>query len=199
MTVVGLPIGVYASRPVLAVTSLAPSDIHNNNGSKASITVTGTGIRDVMVRCVTNKVIFEDKNTLALPRFTVIDEYSVRDVAAGESFTADCNFAWSLWTTPANGFFLMGGGAPGKPQLGIPFLFDDGLPSVIPGTPIPATLSPDFKQRRVHMIARRNDGELKWRVAPNSEPTIPDATDGFVVTASGPPKQWGVTMTLTNW
>lgn len=179
-----------------------------------------------MVRCVTNKVIFEDKNTLALPRFTVIDEYSVRDVAAGESFTADCNFAWSLWTTPANGFFLMGGGAPGKPQLGIPFLFDDGLPSVIPGTPIPATLSPDFigysssnvtaidgeyiilykwplypfqEQRRVHMIARRNDGELKWRVAPNSEPTIPDATDGFVVTASGPPKQWGVTMTLTNW
>jgi hypothetical protein len=200
------------------VTALAASDLHNNNGSKASITVTGTGIRDVLVRCVTNKVIFDDINTLALPRFTIIDEYSVRDVAAGESFTADCNFAWSLWTKPTDGFFLMGAGSPGKPQLGIPFLFKDGLPSLIPGAPLPAAVIPDFvgysrsqvtaidgdfivlykrplcpfqEKRMIHMIARRNEGELKWRAAPNSEPIIPDATDGFIVTASGPRNNGG--------
>ena len=115
ITVVGLPLTVYALRPVLSVTSLAPSDIHNNNGSKASITVTGTGIKDVRVRCVTNKVVFQDRDTLALARFTVIDEYSVKDVAVGESFTADCNFVWSLWRRPTDGLFLMGGGSAGKP------------------------------------------------------------------------------------
>jgi hypothetical protein len=184
-------------------------------------------IKDVKVRCVTNKVIFENRDTLVLSRFTVIDEYSVSDVAPGESFTADCNFTWSLWTKPTDGFFLMGAGipgvpgVPGTPQLGIPFLFKNGLPHLMPGAPLPAKFMPNFagysssqvtavdgyfivlytwplrwlqQERIIHMIARRSDDILKWRVAPNSELIIPDATDGFIVTASGPPNQWGVTM-----
>jgi hypothetical protein len=225
-TVLGLAVALYALRPALTVTSLAPSDVHNNNGSKASITVTGTGIKDVTVQCVTNKVIFEGRNTLALSRFAMVDEYSVRDVAAGESFAADCNFAWSLWTKAEGGFFLLGAGVPGVQNLGIAFLFKDGVPSLIPGAPFPAAIKSDlvgyspsqvtavdgyfivlyrwplspFRERRViHMIARRNSGGLQWRVAPSSEPVIADAADGFIVTASGTtPDQWGVTMKRTG-
>lgn len=226
VSVIGLPMAVYALHPVLSVTSLDSSDLHGNGGSKASITVTGMQVQDVKVQCVTNKVIFEDQDTLALSRFTVIDEYSVSDVSPGESFTADCNFTWSLWTKADGGFFLMGGGVPGKPQLGIPFILSDGLPSFTPGVPIPAGITPDFvgysssqvtaidgyfivlykwplrwleHQRVIHMIARRRSGDaLRWRVAPNSEPVIQDATAGFVVNASAPPNQWAVTMKRGN-
>ena len=225
-TVFGLAIALYTLRPVLAVNSLAPSDLHGNNGSKASITVTGTGIKDVTVQCVTNKVIFEGINTLALPRFTILDEYSVRDVAVGESFTADCNFAWSLWTKVEGGYFLMGEGTPGTPQLGIPFVLNkDGMPSLRPGAPFPAIVKPNlvghfpsqvtsvdgyfivlyrwplspFREKRtIHMIARRNSGGLQWRVAPSSEPIIADAPGGFIVTASAEPDKWGVTMKRTG-
>ncbi len=222
MTLVGLVIAVYALRPVLSVGSLNPSDLHAANGAKASITVTGTGIRDVKVKCVTNKVIFDDRDTLAFNRFTSIDEYAVNDVGAGESFTADCNFVWSWWKGQADNLFLMGGGSPGKPQLGIAFTLKDGLPVLIPGSPLPATVIPalgsysaarvtavdgDFivtykwalfwfyQERLIHMIAQWNGDELKWRVAPNSEPVIPTPNGGFIVTANGPPEGgWGVTM-----
>lgn len=221
VTMTGLVIAIYALHPVLSVISLEPSDLHGSNGVKASISLAGTRIRDVKIQCVTNTVIFEDQGTLKFNWFTRIDEYSVRDVAVGESLTADCNFAWSLWTKPAGGFFLMGGGVPAKPQLGIPFEFKDGLPSLIPGAPLPAAIMTDLKgyvsaniaaidgyfivvykcslcwwsqQRRIHLIARRSDERLKWHVAPNSEPIIPYSTGGFIVTANGPPDRWAVTM-----
>jgi hypothetical protein len=223
---VGLLMAVYALHPVLAVTSLLPSDLHGNGGVKASITLNGMSIREVKVQCVTNKVIFEDKMTLAPPHFAVIDEYSVRDVARGESFTPDCNFAWSLWTGPTSGFFLIGAGVTGArfPQLGIPFLLKDGLPFFAPGARAPVAIRSDFsgfsssqvtaidgdfvvlykwplspfeEKRAIHMIARRTDGagDLKWRVAPDSEPTIPDAVSGFIVNAGGDSSgKWAVTM-----
>lgn len=219
---VSLVIAAYTLCPVLSVTSLEPSDLHGNNGVKASIVVNGTQIRDVKVQCMTNKVIFADRDTLALSRFTLLDEYSVNDVGRGESFTADCGFTWSMWTKPmGEGLFIMGAGTPGKPQLGIPFTFKDGLPSLTPGVPLPASITTDFMgysssevtaidgsfvvlykwpwrwfqtSKVIHIIGRRSDGRIKWRVAPNSEPIIPDAAGGFMVTASGPPKQWGVTM-----
>ena len=97
VTFVGFPIALYALRPVLSITSLEPSDLHGNNGTKASVTVSGSKIRDVTVQCVTNKVIFDDTYTLAFSRFVLLDEYSVSDVGTGESFPADCNFAWELW------------------------------------------------------------------------------------------------------
>jgi len=158
---------------------------------------------------------------LAFTRFSKIDEYSVSDVNPGESFTADCNFAWSLWKKPTDGFFLMGAGIAREPQLGIPFIFRDGLPSPMPGVGVPAQVTSDFsgysssmitaidgyfivlykwplcwfqEKRTIHMIARRSDDTLKWRIAPDSEPIIPDANGGFMVEVTGPPNQWGVTM-----
>jgi hypothetical protein len=222
ITFVGLPIALYALRPILSVASLEPSDLHGNNGSKASITVSGTKIKEVKVQCVTNKVIFDDTYTLAFNRFVLVDEYAVSDVAAGESFPADCNFAWALWRKQNIGFFLMGTGTPGKPQLAIPLTFsEDGMPSIMPNAPLSSTVIPDFAgytraqvtaidgqyvvlykwslfpilQRRViHMIGRRHDNSLKWHVTPNSEAIIPDAEGGWVVTLNGPPDKWGVTL-----
>jgi len=221
VTFLGLPAMLYTLSPVLSVGSLQASDLHGNNGVKTSITVTGMGIRDVSVQCATNKVIFENKNTLALPNFTLINEYAVGVVGRGESFTADCNFAWSLWTNSTDGIFLMGAGLEGKPQLAMPIFFRDGLPYPAPSPSIPSLMTPNltgyssaqvtaidgefivlykwpfcpFQQTRIiHLIAERNDSDLKWRPAPGSEPIIPNATGGYVFTASGNGGKWGVTM-----
>ncbi len=218
----GVVLSVYAVRPVLSVSSLNTSDLHGANGAKLSITNSGMKIRNVKVQCVVNKVLFKNIHTLEMDRFAVVNEYAVPDVATGEAFTADCGFAWSMWTKPTDGFLLFGGGAAGVPQLGIPFLLNNGNPSFAPNASIPVILKPDFvgysynqvtgvdgsfvlaytwpiswirHEHVIHMIARRTTEELSWRVAPNSEPVIPDAQpgkDGIKFTATGTPGKWGI-------
>jgi hypothetical protein len=137
---VGLPMALYALRPVLTPT-VAASDLHGNSGAKASITVTGTGIRNVTVQCVTNKVIFDDNFTLELNRYALIDEYNVSDVAVGESFSADCGFSWSIWVNGREGLFVFGELTPAVKVLGIPFRIkgDQLSPGVSGATPMGVT------------------------------------------------------------
>ena len=224
----GLILALYALRPVLSVSSLDSSDLHATNGAKVLITNSGMRISNVKVQCVTNKVVFKDLHTLSFDRFAVINEYSVPDVGTGESFTGDCNFAWSMWTKPTEGFFLLGGGTASAPQLGITFLLNNGNASFPPGVASPAMIRPDFtgyaynqvtaidasfivlytwpvslsrRTRIIHMIAQRANGDIKWRVAPESEPVIPGARpspDGLTFSARGTTAgAWGIEMVRT--
>jgi hypothetical protein len=216
---------LYSLYPVLKTTSSEVSDLHGNNGMKVGVTVDGSGIKDVTVGCVTNKVIFDDADTLSFSQFSYLDEYNVQSVAAGETFTADCNFVWSLWVKrQSDGFFLMGAGQTGKPQLGIGFSVRNSQFELT--QPIPASITPDLSQyvpakvtavdgsyiipfkwpwswlqhrRIIHVIGRRGDSQLKWRIAPNGEPVIPDG-GGFKIQATGPtnPSQWVITMKRGN-
>jgi len=203
---------------------LDTSDLHGNYGAKVVINNTGTKIKNVTVQCVSNKVIFEDKTTLVLNRYALINEYAVPDVATGESFTADCNFGWSLWMNDIEGLFILGGGGiAGVPELGIGFRLNNGNPSLIYTGGAPKSVTADFagysysqvtaidgsyiihynlplswfrQQKIIHMIARRHDEGLKWRVAPVSEPTIADIVqgNGFRVTATGNQEDWGIVL-----
>jgi len=215
---------IYAIRPVLSASSPLPSDMHGANGAKIAITNSGMKIKTVTVQCVTNKVVFKDMHTLKMDRFVALNEYSVPDVGTGESFDADCNFLWSMWTKPSDGFFIFGGGVAGLPQMALPFLLNNGNASFQPGVPLLRMMKPDFvgyaynqvsaadgsfivsyswpwpwiRQERVfHMIAQRSDSGLTWRVAPKSEPVIRDATpspDSLTFTATGPKDKWAVEM-----
>jgi hypothetical protein len=221
---VGILLTLYSLRPVLSVSSPLPSDLHDTNGAKVSITNTGMKIKNVKVQCVTNKVLFKNIHTLEMDRFVKINEYSVADVGTGESFTGDCGFIWSLWTKATDGFFIFGGGVSGVPQMAIPFLLNNGNASFLPGAPIPRIMKPDFAgyaynqvtaadgsfivsftwpwswlrhERIIHVIARQTSDGLKWRVAPSSEPVIRDANpgpDGLTFTAKGPRDKWAVEM-----
>ena len=177
-----------------------------------------------MVKCFTNKVVFQDKNTLELDRFVRIKEYNVQDVRRGETFVADCNFAWSLWMNQTDGFLLLGGGTAGEKQMGIPLTVKDGLPMLFPGAPLPAMIQPDFngypysevtgidgsfvvsytwpfswipQETVIHVIAERTSDGLKWRVVPRDEPTIPDGphAGGWKLTARSNGEAWGVELT----
>ena len=222
--IVALAVGIYAFRPVLSASSPLPSDLHDTNGAKISITNSGMKIENVKVQCVTNKVLFKGIHTLKLDRFVKLNEYSVPDVGTGESFTGDCNFIWSLWTKSTDGFFIFGGGVAGAPQMAIPFLLNSGNASFVPDAPIPGVMKPDFvgydynevtaadgsfiisytwpwswvrQERIIHMIARRTSDALKWKIAPKSEPIIRDANpgpDGLTFTAIGPRDKWAVEM-----
>jgi hypothetical protein len=210
------------------VTSLYPSDFHDSFGAKASITTSSMKITDVTVQCASNKVVFDDRFTLDLRRYVIIDKYAVPDVAPRESFTADCNFAWSLWMRSTDGFFILGGGRPGVPELGIAFYLTNGLPTLINPSGTPTAVKSDlvgyssspvigidgsfviryswpmswFRHRKaIHMIASRDSqGKLSWRVAPESEPIISDAAlpNGFTVTAKGPDMGFGVILKRGN-
>jgi hypothetical protein len=181
-------------------------------------------IKNVEIQCVTNKIVFNGIHTLKLDRFVKLNEYRVPDVGTGESVTGDCNFIWSLWTKPTDGFFIFGGGVAGALQMAMPFLLNDGNASFPPGVPIPGMMRPTFtgysyndvtaadstfiisytwlvpwaRQERIfHMIARRTDDGLIWRVAPESEPVINDAPpspEGLTFTATGPRDKWAVEM-----
>ncbi len=190
---------------------------------KLLLTNSGWEIRDVKVQCFTNKVIYKGIYGLAFDRFTRLTEYAVPDVKDGESFPADCYFAWSFWTKPTDGIFVYGRDvtASAGPYMGILVVFrNDGVPMLRPGTPVPAKMTADLTgysynqitavdgsfvveyrwphtfwvQRRViHVVARRSGDELKWRVAPESEPVIPDP-EGWTVLAKSTSKEWGITM-----
>jgi hypothetical protein len=203
------------------VTSLNTSDSFKDDGAKITITNSGLTIRNVKVQCVSNKVIFQDKYTLELNRYALINEYSVPDVTTGESFTADCNLAWTMWIGKADGFFMLGTGTAGKPDVGIEFWFINGRPTLPVNGGAPRLVTTDFigysysqitaidgsyiilyswpfswlqQQKTIHAIARRNNGGIKWRVAPASEPIIADVVrgDGFKITATGGEKEWGI-------
>ncbi len=95
-------------------------------------------IRGVEAQCVTNKVVFADRFTLEFDKYVLQKKYSVPGVTSGESFVADCNFAWSMLMNAADGYFIFGGASPGfkspGQQLGIPFRLKDGLPSPVAGS-----------------------------------------------------------------
>lgn len=223
-TVGGLLLTIYALRPVFSLSSATPSDRHGTNGARVVVTHSGWPIRDVTVQCFTNKVLYKDKYELAFEHFVLLDEYSVQNVKSGEPFPADCNFAWTLWTKQNQGIFIYGGGTAGALQMAIPILFrNDGLPTLLPGSPLPAAtktdfvgyaysqitaadgtfvirygwpLTPWFQSYGIHVAARRFGDELKWRVAPESEPPFPDPVgfDAWIMTVKSNGKEWGVTM-----
>jgi hypothetical protein len=49
-------------------------------------------------------------------------------------------------------------------------------------------------EQAIHMIGSvGSEGGIRWRVAPESEPAVPDAVgSGFKVTAKGPEKNFAV-------
>jgi hypothetical protein len=223
LTVLGTLLAVYGLRPVLSVTLLSTSRLHPSLGTAASITYSGmTGIKKVTVQCVTNKVVFDGPYTLELINYALINEYSVPDVQNGESFMADCFFAWSMYMGSANGFFTLGTIRPDIIQtqtLGIPFGVKDGMltPTASGGQPKAITSNlvgysnrqatdvdgsiivryewpwSWFRQQRIiHIIASRTGQGLSWRVAPKSEPVIPDS--GFKVTVKSTGADFAITM-----
>lgn len=217
-------LAIYALRPVLSFSSATPSERHGVYGARVLVTHNGWNIRDVSVECFTNKVLFGDKYSLAFDRFVLLDEYSVSNVKSGEPFPADCAFAWSFWTKPEDGIFIYGDASPGNLQMVIPIVFrGDGLPMLKPGSPLPAATKVDvagyaysqvtavdgtfviryrwpytpwFQQYIVHVAARRHNDELKWRVAPESEPIFvdPSGPGSWIMTAKSNGKEWGITM-----
>ncbi len=129
-----------------------------------------------------------------------------------------------MWMESSDGFFALGDVQPGVKTLAIGFYIKNNTPSLMstggrpqgvisdlvgysnyPVTAIDGTLIvrynwpfPWFQQQKiVHVIASNQGGaKLKWRIAPESEPVIPDVdpkllraagirTTGFKVIASG--------------
>jgi len=223
-TVGGLFLAIYALRPVFSLSPATPSERHGIYGARVLVTYNGWNIRDVAVQCFVNKVLFKDRYALAFEHLVLLDEYSVQSVNSGEPIPADCVFAWSFWTKQNKGMFVYGGGSSGVLQMGIPILFrNDGLPMLVPGSPVPAAITSDFagyaysqitavdgtfviryrwpltpllQAYVIHVAARRIGDELKWRVAPESEPAFPDPVglDAWTLTAKSNGKEWGVTM-----
>lgn len=192
-------IGIYTFRPVLSVASLATS--HDSGlAANATITVTGSGIRNVTVECVPNKATFDWKYTLELHNYFDVKEYSVRNVAAGESFVADCPLRASMLMGATDGYFFLGSVGPVSRMPGIRFSplggdmraeagviegpfwgyreipatqFDGSI--IVRYTPAVLPFRWASQARTIHLIAAGNGFELQWRVAPNSEPMIRDA------------------------
>jgi hypothetical protein len=178
-------------------------------------------IKHVTVECLGNKAIFADRFTLILNRYELSKEYSVPDMEPGESFTANCAEEWSLYMKSDEGFFAFGDVGPDvhAPALAIGFYVKDGRPTLMypsgppsfvvsdlfgylnhPVTAIDGTVIVRYRwpaswkqERRIHIIASRKKKVLEWRVAPKSEPTIPEApiAGGFTVTANGGRKGFG--------
>jgi len=226
-TVVALGIALYMLRPILSVTSFTGTGTDNAYGVKATVADTGISpIRDVKVQCVTNKVIFDNSFTLAFNNFVSWEEYSVGNLKSGESFTANCTFAWSMWEKSDRGMLILGHGTPGKRSLGVTYQYVNGTP--MPTSSGPAILIVGFEdaihyQNRqlttvdgsfivqykwrlwpfqqttiIHMIESPGPEEgIRWRVAPASEPVIPDAPAqdrGWKMTGDSNSAQFAVTM-----
>lgn len=195
----------YALRPILSVTSFVGTGIDGTYGVKATVTDTGTSpIKNVSVQCVTNKVIFENRFTLEFDKFISVDEYSVGDMKAGESFTANCTFAWSIWeNSDRQGVLVLGYPTVMKPNVGITYRYENGTPVVTGKWPTAITFgfddairyhnrrltgvdgnfivrykwrfSPFRQTKTIHMIESPGPEDgIKWRVAPASESVIPD-------------------------
>jgi hypothetical protein len=139
-----LAIALYALRPILSVASYSGTGADGSWGAKAIVAVTGSDISDVSVKCVTNKVIFEDKFTLDFIRFATVEEYSVGRVKAGESFTAQCLFAWSMTEKDGQGMLVLGDPRPWRPipKLGVTYKYLNGTPVIT--SPVPAAVYPGF-------------------------------------------------------
>jgi hypothetical protein len=198
-------LGLFAVRPILSVTSFDGTGINNNYGVKITVTETGsTPISDVVVQCVTNKIIFDNRVTVEFDKYMRLDEYSVGTVGAGESFTVNCTFGWSLWEKEDDAVLIAGFPTPGYQNLGIRLKYRNGTPSVAGFCPTVISFDVadalSFKGRRItavdgsfvihykwksaripqtrviHMIESNGPEEgLRWRVAPESEPIILDA------------------------
>jgi hypothetical protein len=204
--IIALLLAYYTIRPILSVTNSVGTGIDGTYGVKATVTETGTSpVKDVRVQCVTNKVIFDDKFTLEFEKFISVDEYSVGDMKAGESLTANCTFAWSMWEkSDQQGVLVLGYPTLVKPNVGITYRYDRGAPVMTGNWPTAVTfpfgdairyqkhkltavdgsfvvryrwwLSPFWQTKTIHMIESPGPEEgIRWRVAPASEPVIQDA------------------------
>ena len=217
---VGLLIAVYALRPVLSATLFDTND--GNTGAQVSVTDNGMSILGVSTQCITNKVIFSNRFTLELDNYALVNAYSVPHVRSGESFAVTCVFGWSMWMKSSDGFFALGDVQPGVQTLGIGFYVNNGVPALMRTGGAPQAVVSDlvgysnypvtaidgsllvryhrpfswFQQDKIiHVIACNQGGEkIRWRIAPESEPVIPDVdprllmaagikTTGFKVTA----------------
>jgi hypothetical protein len=225
-TLVGLVITFYALRPILSATSSVGTGIDGIYGVKITVAEAGISMKDVLVQCVSNKVIFDNRFTLQLNKFVSVDEYSVGDVSAGESFTVNCTFAWSMWDkTDGQGMLILGRPTVGRPNLGMTFQYVNGVPMATSRCPIAITvgfadavryknheitgvdgsfviryrwpLLPFHQTKIIHMIESLGpENGIKWKVAPASEPVMPDAQriDGWKMTAASNAAQFAITM-----
>ena len=79
ITAIGLAIGVYQIHPVLTASALQP----NGDLIKERFLVVNTGqatIRNVMVECRPNKVVFDNQHTLALEGYISYSAYSTTEL-----------------------------------------------------------------------------------------------------------------------
>lgn len=201
---VGFLLAFYALRPVLSAISVTGTGIDGIYGAKVEIVESGFPIRDVTVRCLTNKVIFDNSMVVTFERFLAIDEYSVGSVKSGETFTFNCTVAWSLWEMPDEQVALIAGyPTPGKPNLGVALQRKDGALSLIGPVPGAITFTPqnmaNYRSHRitgvdasaviqyrwpftrfrsektVHLVESLGPEDgIKWKIAPEGEPVLSD-------------------------
>jgi hypothetical protein len=197
--------------------------------ARITVTNIGVGvpIRGVSARFVTNKVVFDNRFTLRLQHYIVFDAYSAPTVASGESFTVGCHLTWSMWMNDVgSGFFAFGEVRPDTTALAIGFTFKNGILTLdntggktqirmfgafgfkrYPVTAVDGNLIVRYNwpfslfpcEKIIHVIGTAYDGATRWRLAPESEPTVLDAKlpGGFSVTATGSPdRAYGLTATM---
>lgn len=203
--IISLGLAIYMMQPVISSSSLTATGKDGQYGAKATFVYSAgqLPINDVAIKCITNKVIFENRYTADVSRFSSIEEYSVGRVQPGESFTAGCTFGWSMWTNRNEGVLLMGYPTLLTQHLGIKYRFNNGVPIVIP--PSPASIMFDFaaamahtlhpptqvdgiflisykwcyfrRSVRVHVIKSPGINGTEWRIAPEREGVVADASD----------------------
>jgi hypothetical protein len=110
--------------------------------------------------------------------------------------------------------------------MGIPFDLPEGIPAAKSGVAIPSQVVSDFsgywevpttsidgsfivsykwpfcwrsENKTIHMIAKMAEAGVKWHVAPESEPVIPDARHNeWKVSVNTSGKEWGITLQGEN-
>jgi hypothetical protein len=189
-------------RPVLLVSSLTNSGA-DDYGVTITVTESGIPIRDVAVKCTTNKLVYDNIDAVRFERVFGVDEYTVTSIKQGESFTVNCAFLWSYLTRPDKWILVAGHPGPYHPHMGFIFKVINGDPKIT--TPCPAVVtfgefsedmsytlhkftaadaeflirykwygSPFFVTRVVHVVYALGPNGRNWKEAPENEPTISD-------------------------
>lgn len=205
---------LYQIRPVLTTSTLPPLIARERFNGRFSITNTGpTPISHVEVECRGNKALFARQHTFEMNGYVIIDEYAVPKVEPGESFVADCEQPWHLHADGGGGLLWLGAQMiPDPAPLIIDFTINQGKITLnhpgkamkgfcdlsgytdYPLTGIDASLVVRYSipflpyvrySKTIHLIAEDQGQGIEWRIAPSSEPILPDAKGGMRFRSGG--------------
>jgi hypothetical protein len=212
LSIIASAIGIRTAWPTLNASSLEPL---SSKRARVEIHVGGLiPIHNIEAICQGNKIVFDNRHTLITNGFIKIDQYAVPTVNSGETFTLECPVAWSLHMNAREGIFSFGDLRQDHPPAVIEFTTNDGnvilkhpdgLPQSRwfdattyvehPVSGIDASLLVSYRlptwlfgwtvHKTFHLIAQSRNDKLVWRIAPASEPTIPDGIDGMIIESHG--------------